>query len=62
MSYLTAGKVSLVPGADNSETMWPPECQFIGKDILRLVGFVLFYLEMRVKMSFCCTILLEIIK
>ncbi|VDL59905.1 unnamed protein product [Hymenolepis diminuta] len=35
MSYLTAGKVSLVSGADNTETIWPPECQFIGKDILR---------------------------
>nr|CDS21452.1 methionine tRNA synthetase [Echinococcus granulosus] len=34
MSYLTAGKVSLNP-TENKDAIWPPECQFIGKDILR---------------------------
>ncbi|VDO07834.1 unnamed protein product [Rodentolepis nana] len=32
MNYLTAGKVS---GVGDSEAIWPPEIQFIGKDILR---------------------------
>ncbi|KAL5961487.1 Methionine--tRNA ligase mitochondrial [Taenia solium] len=34
MNYLTAGKVSLNP-PENKDAMWPPDCQFIGKDILR---------------------------
>ncbi|KAL5103215.1 Methionine--tRNA ligase mitochondrial [Taenia crassiceps] len=34
MNYLTAGKVSLNP-AENNDALWPPNCQFIGKDILR---------------------------
>ncbi|KAM7534037.1 hypothetical protein Aperf_G00000112526 [Anoplocephala perfoliata] len=35
LNYLTAGNVSLKPGSDNSDALWPPDCQFIGKDILR---------------------------
>ncbi|VDK41536.1 unnamed protein product [Taenia asiatica] len=34
MNYLTAGKVSLNQ-PENKDAMWPPDCQFIGKDILR---------------------------
>ncbi|VDM35613.1 unnamed protein product [Hydatigera taeniaeformis] len=34
MNYLTAGKVFL-NSAVNKQAVWPPDCQFIGKDILR---------------------------